>query len=107
MLLQKGRCCFPLIRVSSYFVREKRTGDCVEDCMEENVQFVRSQIDMAKRMNVVAVPSALIHGKVVLECHMGDAGESGIDNGRLQDASVRAKAPCRVYHVGPIPSHSS
>lgn len=44
--------------------------DSVEDSMEENVQFVRSQIDMAKRMNVVAVPSALIHGKVVLEDYM-------------------------------------
>ena len=46
-------------------MRKKGANDFVEDCMEENIQFVRSQVDMAKRMNVVAVPSALIHGKVV------------------------------------------
>lgn len=34
--------------------------------MDENIQFIKSQIEIAKRMNVVAVPSALIHGKVWL-----------------------------------------
>lgn len=67
MLSQKERCCSPLIRVSSYFVRNEKIYHWVEDSMEENVQFVRSQIDMAKRMNVVAIPSALVHGKVNLE----------------------------------------
>ena len=57
----------PLIRVSSYFVRNEKVCHWVEDSMEENVQFVRSQIDMAKRMNVIAIPSALVHGKVNLE----------------------------------------
>ena len=48
-------------------MRNEKVCPWVEDSMEENVQFVRSQIDMAKRMNVIAIPSALVHGKVNLE----------------------------------------
>lgn len=48
-------------------MRNEKVCHWVEDSMEENVQFVRSQIDMAKRMNVIAIPSALVHGKVHLE----------------------------------------
>ena len=68
MPLQKERCCFRWIRVSSCFVGEWRECDSIENSMDENVQLMRSLVDMAKRMNVVAAPSALIHGKVVLEC---------------------------------------
>ena len=74
--------------------------------MEENVQFVRSQIDMAKRMNVVAIPSALIHGKVDLENSVLKSGEGGIDDGGLQDASVGAETSRRMYHVDAIGWHS-
>lgn len=38
--------------------------------MDENIRSIQSQVEIAKRMNVVAIPSALIHGKViaVIEC---------------------------------------
>lgn len=32
--------------------------------MDENIRFIHTQVEMAKRMNVVAIPSALIRGKV-------------------------------------------
>ena len=38
--------------------------------MDENIRSIQSQVEIAKRLNVVAIPSALIHGRVVfvLEC---------------------------------------
>lgn len=38
--------------------------------MDENIRSIQSQVEIAKRLNVVAIPSALIRGRVVfvLEC---------------------------------------
>ena len=34
--------------------------------MDENIRTIQSQVEIAKRLNVVAIPSALINGKVIL-----------------------------------------
>ncbi|KNB43086.1 hypothetical protein JH06_3080 [Blastocystis sp. subtype 4] len=58
-----------------------------KDNVDENIQFVRSQIEIAKRMNVVAVPSILLHGNIKIGLSKEDLKELNSMEGGLVECN--------------------